>query len=79
MLNRFWKAKADEGKAPVTKRPHLASECQDLAEAERWRGQIIREIGRKVAEVQNGAWRVSALIRLVESRPGGEYLTAFDF
>lgn len=70
MLNRFWKAKADEGKAPVTKRPHLASECQDLAEAERWRGQIIREIGRKVAEVQNGAWRVSALIRLVEPRLG---------
>ena len=58
MLNRFWKAKADEGKAPITKRPHLATECNDLAEAERWRAQIIREIGRKVAEVQNGIARL---------------------
>ena len=55
MLNRFWKAKEDEAKAPVAKRPYLSSECSDLPECEKWRGQIIREIGRKVAEIQNGA------------------------
>jgi hypothetical protein len=55
MLNRFWKAKADEAAGPVTKRPYLSSECDSLPECEKWRAQIIREIGRKVAEIQNGA------------------------
>jgi pre-mRNA-splicing factor ISY1 len=59
MLNRFWKAKSDEARGPTSKRPHLASECNDLPEAERWRGQIVREIGRKVAEVQNGSCLIS--------------------
>lgn len=58
MLNRFLKAKEDEAKGPVKKRPYLASECEDLGECEKWRGQIIREIGRKVAEIQNGICRI---------------------
>ena len=35
------------------RRPYLASECDDLKECEKWRLEIIREISRKVTQVQN--------------------------
>ncbi|KAI4343067.1 hypothetical protein MLD38_027612 [Melastoma candidum] len=53
MLNRFVAMKEEERKKPKERRPYLASECRDLAEADKWRQQIMREIGRKVAEIQN--------------------------
>lgn len=53
MLNRFIAMKEEEKKKPKERRPYLASECRDLAEADKWRQQIMREIGRKVAEIQN--------------------------
>ncbi|CAL9025433.1 unnamed protein product [Prunus brigantina] len=53
MLNRFITLKAEEKKKPKERRPYLASECRDLAEASKWRQQIMGEIGRKVAEIQN--------------------------
>ncbi|CAN8270271.1 unnamed protein product [Cochlearia groenlandica] len=53
MLNRFVTMKESENKKPKDRRPYLASECRDLADAYKWRQQIIREIGRKVAEIQN--------------------------
>ncbi|CAI0453200.1 unnamed protein product [Linum tenue] len=53
MLNRFITMKEQEKKKPKERRPFLASECRDLAEADKWRQQIMREIGRKVAEIQN--------------------------
>ena len=37
------------------RRPYLASECKSLPDAERWRREILREITKKVAEIQNGA------------------------
>lgn len=53
MLNRFLAAKQDEQRGPKARRPYLATECTDLNEADRWRQQILREIGRKVMEIQN--------------------------
>ncbi|GAB2287496.1 hypothetical protein Dimus_021871 [Dionaea muscipula] len=53
MLNRFITMKQEEKKKPKERRPYLASECRDLNEADKWRQQIMREIGRKVAEIQN--------------------------
>lgn len=53
MLNRFLAAKQDEKRGPKQRRPYLATECSDLNEADRWRQQILREIGRKVMEIQN--------------------------
>lgn len=35
------------------RRPYLSSECDDLQKAEKWRRQIIGEISRKVAQIQN--------------------------
>ncbi|KAL6269513.1 hypothetical protein ACE6H2_026424 [Prunus campanulata] len=53
MLNRFITLKAEEKKKPKERRPYLASECRDLAEASKWRQQIMGKIGRKVTEIQN--------------------------
>lgn len=53
MLNRFITMKNEEKKKPKERRPFLASECRDLSEADKWRQQIMREIGRKVTEIQN--------------------------
>ena len=53
MLNRFLTAKKDEQRGPKEKRPYLATECIDLNEADKWRYQIIKEIGKKVMEIQN--------------------------
>ena len=53
MLNKFLAGKAAEGKEPKKKRPYLATECRDLNEADQWRQQILREIGKKVMEIQN--------------------------
>ena len=36
------------------RRPFLATECDDLPKAEKWRRQIIGEVSRKVAQIQNG-------------------------
>ena len=35
------------------KRPHLASLASTVHEAEKWRGQIVKEISRKVLLIQN--------------------------
>lgn len=53
MMNRYLKGKSDEQAGPKKLRPFLASECPDLHEADRWHHQIIREIGKKVSEIQN--------------------------
>ena len=53
MLNRWLTGTQNELKGEKEKRPDLASECHDLNEADKWRQQILREIGRKVMEIQN--------------------------
>jgi len=58
MLNRWLAYKRDdrEGapkKQPYQKRPALASECTTIGDCERWRMQIVREIGKKIMEIQN--------------------------
>ncbi|KAK9826190.1 hypothetical protein WJX81_006192 [Elliptochloris bilobata] len=53
MLNRLLTSKQQEAKGPREKRPYLATECHDVNEADKWRQQILREIGRKVMEIQN--------------------------
>ncbi|KAL4452496.1 hypothetical protein ABPG75_008158 [Micractinium tetrahymenae] len=53
MLNRWLAGKQSEERGERAKRPYLASECHDLNEADKWRQQVLREIGRKVMEIQN--------------------------
>ena len=46
-----WTAMMNAEDKPVvaTRRPFLATECNSLKEAEKWRHQIIREISKKVS------------------------------
>eukprot|EP00218_Dolichomastix_sp_CCMP3274_P009865 CAMPEP_0170144414 /NCGR_PEP_ID=MMETSP0033_2-20121228/13468_1 /TAXON_ID=195969 /ORGANISM="Dolichomastix tenuilepis, Strain CCMP3274" /LENGTH=203 /DNA_ID=CAMNT_0010380911 /DNA_START=53 /DNA_END=660 /DNA_ORIENTATION=+ len=57
MLNRFLSGKAESMGVSKKgqKRPYLATECRDLDECDKWRQQILREIGKKVMEIQNTA------------------------
>ena len=59
MLNKWIAAKHDAvsglGRGHHRKRPHIASSVRDLNEADRWRGDVLREIGAKVQEIQNQA------------------------
>ena len=57
MLNK-WVKMREEGNAtrPVRgRRPRLASECKNLADAEYYRGQILREITNGITKIQNPA------------------------
>lgn len=63
LLNRFYDSKKNEGKVKE-RRPYLATECDDLRKAEKFRLQIIREISRKVSQIQNpglGEFRIRDL------------------
>ncbi len=53
MLNRYLAGKQADARGPKQKRPYLASECTDLVEADKWRQQILRDVGKKVMEIQN--------------------------
>lgn len=51
-LARFRQAQLQDGKTKE-RRPFLASECTELPKAEKWRRQIISEVSKKVAQIQN--------------------------
>jgi len=56
MLYRFRQAKAMEmglSGGSGERRPRMASSCKDLRSCERWRGEILREISRKVTKIQD--------------------------
>jgi len=55
MLNRWLAYKQEEGVRPRTtgKRPTMTSSVKTVQECEKWRMQMLREIGRKVQEIQN--------------------------
>lgn len=58
MLYRFREAQAAElGLGTRSdRRPRMASACKSLRDCERWRGEILREISRKVSKIQDGTW-----------------------
>ncbi|KAF9237125.1 Isy1-like splicing family-domain-containing protein [Melanogaster broomeanus] len=55
MLYRFREAQAAELGLGTRgdRRPKMASACKSLRECERWRGEILREISRKVSKIQD--------------------------
>ncbi|KAG0423753.1 hypothetical protein HPB47_000479 [Ixodes persulcatus] len=61
-----WRAAqlAEQGKGVQERRPFLASNCHNLRKCEKWRMQVIREIAKKVAQIQNaglGEFRIRDL------------------
>lgn len=55
MLYRFREAKAMEMGlvSRQDRRPRMAAHCKDLRQCEKWRGEILREISRKVTKIQD--------------------------
>lgn len=58
MLYRFRETQAVEmglgNRQKGDRRPRMASSVTNLRECERWRGDILRDIGRKVSKIQDG-------------------------
>ena len=53
LLNRFLASKQERIRRPPRQRPVSTAECFDLHQADRWRQQVLREIGKKVMDIQN--------------------------
>eukprot|EP00921_Rhytidocystis_pertsovi_P009924 GHVQ01015891.1.p1 GENE.GHVQ01015891.1~~GHVQ01015891.1.p1 ORF type:complete len:199 (-),score=18.10 GHVQ01015891.1:909-1505(-) len=53
MLNRWVTMKTNIVKGVRGRRPRDTQDCDSLREAEYWRNQVIREVSRKVSEIQN--------------------------
>ena len=64
MLYRFREAQAAElGLGTrADRRPRVPASCKSLRECERWRGEILREISRKVSKIQDGAFVLSRFL-----------------
>lgn len=53
-LARWRASQIEEENVVVRKRrPYLTSDCTDLKEAEKWRRDVIRQVSRKVTQIQN--------------------------
>lgn len=55
MLSRYLRTKkdGDERGGSGERRPYLATLCDDVDDAEKWRSQVLRDIRRRVADIQN--------------------------
>jgi len=53
MMNKWVTMKKQFNAGVSERRPYLATDCDNLTDAERWRRDIVREITKKVAEIQN--------------------------
>jgi len=53
MLALFRRARKLELEGESNIRPYLATECNTVKECERWRQQIVREVAKMVAQIQN--------------------------
>lgn len=65
MLNRY--LREQKGESSNTRRPHLASLCQDLPSAGRWRAQVERDIRLRVTEIHNSSLSASRVRELNDS------------
>lgn len=53
LLNKWVTMKSEFARGGPQRRPYLASECDDLRQAERWRLDIVKEISKGIGEIQN--------------------------
>eukprot|EP00386_Alphamonas_edax_P013641 GDKI01042110.1.p2 GENE.GDKI01042110.1~~GDKI01042110.1.p2 ORF type:complete len:200 (-),score=49.45 GDKI01042110.1:13-612(-) len=55
MLNRWIAMKDSAMKGDRGRRPRMATEVNDLGDAEYWRRSVVREMSRKIQEIQNAS------------------------
>lgn len=51
-LARWRRMKEQEEKGPIAKRPSDVKECKKLADAERFRREIVMDVSKKIAMIQ---------------------------
>ena len=64
MLNRWWRMKRMLYQEPQDERPTQSFECNSISNCDKWRQDIIKEIGDRVSEIQNaglGEFRIRSL------------------
>ncbi|CAI5451638.1 unnamed protein product [Caenorhabditis angaria] len=52
-LARWRRMKEEEERGPVARRPHDVKDCKKLSDAERFRREIVRDVSKKIAAIQN--------------------------
>ena len=52
-LARWRKMKEDEEKGPSIKKPNDVNECYNVTHAEKFRRDIIKEVAKKITQIQN--------------------------
>lgn len=52
-LARWRRMKEEEERGPVAKRPSDVRECKKLSDAERFRREIVKDISKKITQIQN--------------------------
>lgn len=52
-LARWRRMKEQEEKGPVAKRPHDVKDCKNVGDAERFRREILGDVSKKIAAIQN--------------------------
>ena len=55
LLNRWVATLKELNSQTPLKRPKEADECNNLQDCERWRNQVIKEITKRVADIQNAS------------------------
>mmetsp|Transcript_21954 Transcript_21954/g.50595 ORF Transcript_21954/g.50595 Transcript_21954/m.50595 type:complete len:280 (+) Transcript_21954:67-906(+) len=54
LLNKWVTMKKEfNSGGPAERRPYMTKDCDDLGQAEKWRGDVIREMSKKINEIQN--------------------------
>ena len=56
MLNKWLEMKREELHGVArTRRPTTASEVHSISECQKWRGHLLKDIGRKITQIQNSS------------------------
>ena len=56
MLNKWLEMKKEElAGVSRTRRPTTSSEVHSVSECEKWRGHLLKDIGRKITQIQNSS------------------------
>lgn len=64
MLSRFRAAQKLEIEGPAERRPYLTTDVDNLKDCEKWRNSVVRDIAKKVSQIQNaglGEFRIRDL------------------
>ncbi|RYH19554.1 hypothetical protein EON65_25915 [archaeon] len=55
LMNKWHTFKAEFHATGTDKRPVMASDCESVGEAERWRRELVRDITKKIAAIKNAS------------------------